>query len=88
MPSDYIVFREPRGEQAEVPEDGGGSRITVEVGWIEIGRATASTSQAAIKAATNGKPAAERTGTFVAVPARSWKPMSRRVESVEKESWE
>jgi hypothetical protein len=56
--------------------------------WRVIGTAEATTPQAAIKAATNGKPAAERTGTFVAVPARSWKPISRRVESVEKESWE
>jgi hypothetical protein len=61
-------------------------------GWQRVGdngeTFDGATPQAAIKAATNGKPAAERTGTFVAVPARSWKPISRRVESVEKESWE
>jgi hypothetical protein len=56
--------------------------------WIEVARAEGATPQAAIKAATNGKPAAERTGTFVACPVRSWKPMTRRVENVEKESWE
>jgi hypothetical protein len=73
----YIVLQHLAVDPDETSDD-----------WRVIGTADGATAQAAIKAATNGKPAAERTGTFVAVPARSWKPMSRRVESVEKESWE
>jgi hypothetical protein len=88
MATEYVILREPTGARHEVAEDGSSQRTEIEVGWIEVARAEGVTPQAAIKAATNGKPAAERTGTFVAVPARSWKPMSRRVESVEKESWE
>lgn len=55
--------------------------------WDVIGTATAATPKAAIKAATDGKPAAERTGTFVATPVRSWQPVTRRVEAAEREVW-
>jgi hypothetical protein len=55
--------------------------------WVEVARAEGATPQAAIKAATNGKPAAERTGTFVAVPARSFKPITRVVETREVDQW-
>jgi hypothetical protein len=75
--SEYVVMQYLTVDPDETSND-----------WRVIGTADGATPQAAIKAATNGKPAAERTGTFVAVPARSWKPMSRRVENVEKESWE
>jgi hypothetical protein len=75
--SEYVVMQHLTVDPDETSND-----------WRVVARAEGATPQAAIKAATNGKPAAERTGTFVAVPARSWKPMSRRVESVEKESWE
>lgn len=81
MATEYIILR-------GIPTDGDAPSADQPYDWRVIGTAEGATPQAAIKAATNGKPAAERTGTFVAVPARSWKPMSRRVESVEKESWE
>jgi hypothetical protein len=75
--SEYIVMEHLTVDPDETSND-----------WRVIGTAEGATPQAAIKAATNGKPAPERTGTFVAVPARSFKPMTRRVENVEKESWE
>jgi hypothetical protein len=49
--------------------------------WMEIGTAVAVNAQAAIKSVAEGA------GTFVAVPARSWKPMTRRVEQVTKDVW-
>jgi len=41
----------------------------------------------AIKAATAELDAEGRTGTFVAVPARSFRPRTRSVETVEKDRW-
>lgn len=77
MPSDYVVFR----SASEIDDETDGR------GWVEIGRATAATPKAAIKAATDGKPPAERTGTFVATPVRSWRPVTRKVEPAEREVW-
>lgn len=81
MATEYVVLR------LEVRRDADGEEIGDSTTWRQIGRATAATSQAAIKAATDGKPAAERTGTFVATPVRSWRPVPRKVAMVEKDTW-
>jgi hypothetical protein len=72
----YIVLQHLAVDPDETSDD-----------WRVIGTADGATAQAAIKAATNGKPAAERTGTFVAVPARSFKPITRVVETREVDQW-
>jgi hypothetical protein len=74
--TEYVVLRQGAADQSETGA------------WSEIARATAATPKAAIKAATDGKPAAERTGTFVATPVRSWQPVTRKVEPAEREVWE
>jgi hypothetical protein len=51
------------------------------VWYAEIGHATAANAQAAIKQVVDGE------GTFVAIPARSWKPLTRKIEAVEKDLW-
>jgi hypothetical protein len=63
-----------------------GANPPQEVGntWTEIGYFDAVTAQQAIRSAVKNGTAGE---TFVAVPARSWKPMTRKVEQVTKESW-
>ncbi len=56
--TDYVVLHNPAGD------------------WHEIGKYSARSSRAAITAALevwNGAPDADQ-GSFVAVPARSWKP--------------
>jgi hypothetical protein len=77
--TEYVVFR------ADVanPDEGldGVHR------WEEIGRASAATPKAAIKAVTDGGTADQRTGTFVATPARSWRPVKRAVEPREHDVW-
>ncbi len=45
--------------------------------WLEIGRVTAPSAQAAIRA--HGQ-----AGTYVAIPASSWKPQTVKVENVPK----
>lgn len=42
-------------------------------GWTEYGRAKASGTRAAIRAALNGDKA--HNGSYVAVPTRSWQPV-------------
>jgi len=46
-----------------------------------------STDTQAIKAATEGLGADKRDGTFVAIPARSFRPRTRKVETVERDAW-
>lgn len=60
-------------KQGESPKD-----------WTEVEEVEAATDQQAIKNATTG---ASREGTFVAVPARSWRPRTPKIEKVEKDVW-
>lgn len=76
MATEYVVLQYLAVDPDEHSDD-----------WRVIGTASGATPQAAIKAATDGKPAAERSGTFVAVPTRSWKPVTRRVQTVERDKW-
>lgn len=89
--SEYVVLmlRPGHGEFATGTAQSGPvhKNDAVPDAWVEIGRASAATPKAAIKAATDGKPAAERTGTFVATPTRSWQPVTRKVEQAEREVW-
>jgi len=58
-------------------------------GWVMVtndGSVSATGPRQAIKQAT--AKADDRSGTFVAVPARSWKPERRRIDKVEREVWE
>lgn len=55
--------------------------------WAEVGVAAASSSRAAILAVATTAPGEDLVGTFVAVPARSWRPLTRKVETVTKASW-
>lgn len=49
--------------------------------WEEVGTASGMNAQQAIKQVAEGE------GTFIAVPARSWKPLTRKVETVTKDVW-
>jgi hypothetical protein len=50
--------------------------------WIVVSTYTAASSKAAIAAAVKDKDA--KAGTFVAVPARSWQPLTLKVETATK----
>jgi len=63
-------------------------RQRAEDGWlIVVDKVPARSDVEAIKAATAELDAEGRTGTFVAVPARSFRPRTRSVETVEKDRW-
>jgi hypothetical protein len=51
------------------------------VWYAEVGHATAVNAQAAIKEVADGE------GTFIAIPARSWRPLTRKIEAVKKDLW-
>lgn len=55
--------------------------------WREQGYAPATTPKQAIAAIVDTLPGDEQDGTFVAVPARNWSPLTRRTETVVKASW-
>ena len=55
--------------------------------WRHIGRVDAHNDVDAIRRATADLDAEDRSGTFVAVPVRSWRPRTRSVKVVEKEQW-
>lgn len=76
MATSYVVLEYLAVDPGETSKD-----------WREIGRADALTPTAAIKAVTLDLASEERNGTFVAVPARNWRPITRRVQQVEKELW-
>jgi hypothetical protein len=71
--TEYIVLK----HQAE-PHESGGDGLHH---WIVVGRASGMNAQTAIKKAATGE------GTFVAIPARSWQPKTRKVEKVERDLW-
>jgi len=74
--TEYVVMRR-MGE----PGEGAGDRLRQ---WEEVGPGPvkAANAQAAVKAA-----AGKLEGTFIAVPARSCKHLTRKIEKVEKELW-
>jgi hypothetical protein len=74
---DYIVL-ERQGPDAPEPH---------QRTWREITRVEAANDQQAIRKATDTRPAAERAGVFVAVPARSFKPRTRATETVVRDLW-
>ena len=51
--------------------------------WQEIGRATGATAKDAIADVVSD----EDEGTYVAVPVRSWQPVTRKVQRVVKATW-
>ena len=71
--TEYVVL-EQRGP-------GAGDMDLEQLTWMEVRTVTAPNAQAAVKQATDGE------GTFVAVPARSWKPLTRKVETVQRDVW-
>jgi hypothetical protein len=70
--TEYVVLKRDRANPAVASDHDR---------WEEVGRSTAVNAQAAIKAVTTGE------GTFIAVPARSWKPLTRKIQKVEKDLW-
>lgn len=57
------------------------SRDATDGVWAEVARVEARDDKHAIQQATQDP------GTYVAVPARSWKPRTRAVETVVKDVW-
>ncbi len=55
--------------------------------WRRIGEATGSTDKQAIASVLANDPDVPQDGTFVAVPARSWRPVQRTVQQVQKVLW-
>lgn len=49
-----------------------------DLGWRAVGKVEARSSESAIRQLLDGK---EAEGSFVAVPARSWKPVTVKVET-------
>lgn len=60
-----------------------------DVAWFPVGRSpiTAVNDQAAIRAATRDMTPADKAGTFVATPSRSFRPRTRTVETKEVDRW-
>jgi len=71
MASSYIVLRRSAS-----------GAYTIEGDPVE-----ADNARQAVRRATEGRDSEERSGAFVAVPARSWQPMTRQVTTVEKDEW-
>jgi hypothetical protein len=72
--TEYVVLRRVPGTTAEQGDPPAYQ-------WVEAGRATGVNAQAAIKSI------AQNEGTFIAVPTRSWKPLTRKIEKVERDLW-
>jgi hypothetical protein len=77
---DYIVL-----EQRKPPHgvsDAEGAKV-----WFEVATLEAANDQQAIRKATEDRNIDERAGTFVAVPARSFKARTRATETVVRDRW-
>jgi hypothetical protein len=75
----YVVLR-----QIESPADDGEGGVA----WEPIAHAVEALDDTrAIRVATEKMSAEERSGTFVAVPIRSFRPRSRTVETREIDRW-
>lgn len=55
--------------------------------WHEVASVEASADTQAIREATKKLTAEQRSGTFVAVPVRSFRPRTRTVETKEVDRW-
>jgi hypothetical protein len=55
--------------------------------WRELSSVTATHDKQAIKAVSADLESERRAGTFVAVPARSWQPRKRSIETREIDRW-
>ena len=75
-PREYVVLRQFQGTEAP------GMATPQRAGWEEAGRQNASSAKAAIS-----KFAGEKGGTFVAIPARSWSPMTVDIEQKATLKW-
>lgn len=73
-PRDYLVF-------AKRDLTGGGSS------WESIGGTVALTRDGALEDVVGRLPESEQVGTFVAVAARYWQPVTPKVETVVKRTW-
>lgn len=73
-PTDYMVL-----QQAEPDDDAYSDRSV----WVELGTAKGSNANQAIGKLAGDEP----DGTFVAVPARSWRPVKPTVKVETKVSW-
>ena len=62
-------------------------RAGSEATWREIATVEAANDQQAIRRATDERAPAERSGTFVAVPSRSWKTRTRATETIVRDRW-
>jgi hypothetical protein len=60
-----------------------------ETTWLEVegGPFAGNNDQQAIRAATQGLDADDRSGTFLCIPERSWRPLTRAVEVQEVDRW-
>ena len=55
--------------------------------WIVADTVKATGDLQAIRVATASRAPAARSGEYVAIPARSWKPRTRVVETIERDRW-
>jgi hypothetical protein len=55
--------------------------------WDAVGRVDAHNDQHAIKLATADRDPDKRSGTFVAIPVRSFRPRARKVETFQRDLW-
>lgn len=71
-PTEYLVLKalEPKGPAGAI-NDGVPANA-----WARVNTVTASSATVAIRAVVSKLAESDQTGTFVAVPARSWKPIN------------
>lgn len=74
MPREYIVLRETKNGAWLMADD-------------DLGRVVANDDQHAIRKITADQSAEDRSGVFVAVPARSFRVRTRHVETKEIDRW-
>lgn len=78
--TEYVVL--VRGLARDVVSEGPSSTVDEVKVWRTVGEAYARSADSAIRAAVGRLPEGDRKGTFVAIPSRSFKPVtvSERVE--------
>lgn len=73
--TEYVILQQ-QFSKTEIASGAGSDKH-----WTEVGRGHGVNAQTAIKSVAKDE------GTFIAVPARSWKPLTRKVEKVERDVW-
>lgn len=77
--TEYLVLQSVPAHPALPAEEGETTySFTEDLGWRAVGKVEARSAESAIRALLNGR---ETFGSFVAVPARSWKPVTVKVET-------